>query len=601
MTLLDLFFFLFFLLGVALGPLLLAIATVAFSEPRGKALGKVALSIGLQSVWRPALTFNAANELVLKRRGYDEKHDEQKISFGGLLSGVERFLFDPQNRIHDFYGTPFAFVDERFGIVIDPRDSVIGRELREHQERGVYTRRIVRGETFIESVLAVFELPKGHVGARMPDVWSLVGGSSDAQWVRKIHEFYRKGQDPKTGTTAFRQLIIPAGTFIGILLIGMFAGGGGAGGGGAADAADRTVGVGSSLLLLLGAPLSRYYRFAPVLVVSGLAAVLLYFLNPLWMSIAGVPIAVGPLVGAVITAAIMTIMVLSGGGDDQDEKQSEPKDQNEFLFKDDEDEEDVDNEPQPSPLQDSLVAAVILGVYGLLTVGLYLWLPTWVPLLGIPLPLGIWGAVLMLIGMAVVPFTAAWLGRGLGGLGTLLGKLFIVIGLLPWDRPVITLVDPHTYELAEYEDHEWPVEPEWYRFALTRIGVGFANNEKLWHDDVVERPARVKAMAQIEADGGTPRADSPSGYSTTNLIQQDEIYGYVPDEVDEDSLYVRTDLTTGWFEEAGQNRRLMLAALEYAKEKFGEGTKPMSDRTIMVATFGAIVLGVFVDWVFFFS
>lgn len=555
-SLLTIFLALFYLLGLALGPLVLAVATRAYSEGRGRRIGDWSFATGLKSVWRPALTFNAANELELKRRGYDEEHDEQKISFGGLFSKVERFLFDPQNRIHDFYGTPFAFVDERFGIILDPRDAVLGRELLERQAAGTYTRRVERGEQLVESVLAVFELPKGHVGARLPDVWALVGGSFDAQLVRKIHEFYRKGQAPKSGTTAIRQLLVPVGAFIGVLLLGMLAAGQGVGqgggGGGASVPNSSSIEIGGSMLLL-------------------------------W---------------ATLRRPAVAERIRSWLGNDQghNETSNQPSPPQTDGGAD-------GPRPDRGRVRDWFVSAVFLGVFGLLAYGLYVALPVPATLLGITLPLGLWGVVLLTFGMGTLPFVAGWFGRGLGPIGAGLGKIFIIIGLLPYARPVITLIDERTYELREYAAEDWPVEPQWYRFALTRVGVGFLNDEGTWSDDLIESPAAVGSMGEAVTDGGgdlVAAAEAPPKHAVTPLIEQEGIYGYVPTDVDDDAVYVRTDLTTGWFEEAGQNRRLMQAALETAKERFGGGQKPLSDNKILMATFAAMIAGAIFDWLVFF-
>lgn len=496
-----------FLLGILLGPLAVAGLTRLLSPETGRGLGDWSIGLGLKSVYRPALTFNAASELTLKRRQYDEEHDEQTISFGGLLSSVERTLFDPQDRLHNLFGTPFGFVDERFGVVFDPRDASIGRELREAQQRGVYETRVERGQRLVESVLGVFSFSGRHDGVTLNHIWTLVGGSFDSQLVRKIHEYYQKGQAPKADTTALRQLLVPVGTFIAIVLLGMFAAGQSGGGGAAPPANETSINIGMALLASAGAGgLER--RDKGVLALGGL-------------------LGLGALAGA------------------------------------------------------------------------YLLFPAWVPVLGIPLPLGVWAVIALGVGLTVPPFVASFFGRSLGGLGMGLGKLYITIGLLAYDRPVITLVSEGEYELREYDDHDWDTDPKWYRFAMTRLGVAHTNDVDTWGEDVTESPARVEEMASGPVPDGGGRA-APPGYSVTDLIQHDDITGYVPDDVDDDATYVRTDLTTGWFFEAGQNRRLMKAALESAKERYGGGQKPVSDKWILGSTLLAMLMGALFDYLVFF-
>jgi len=513
------------LLGILLGPLGIGLLIGAASDDRGRKIGDWTVGIGLQSIWRPSLTFNAGNELTLKRRSYDEEHDEQKITFGGLTGGVERFLDDPQNRLHEFFGTPFGFVDEWFGIVFDPRDATVGREHTHANDVGDYENRKVSSKGDLhESVLGVFEIGGDRVGVNLPDVWALVGGSFDAQGVRQIREYYKKSQAPKAQTSALRQLLVPVGTFIAIVLLGIFAAGQGASGGGAAASAaastanDTTVGVNPEDLSVL------------LLSILGLGD---------WER---------------------RNIVVAGAG--------------------------------------------VLGALGIAAMLLFAF-PMWVPILGISLPLGVWALLALGGGMAVLPITAAWFGRSLGGVGMVLGKLFLTIGLLGYDRPIITLTRDDRYELREYGDRDdWAVKPRFYRFALTRLGVGLENRDKVWGEDVVESPARVDEMTRPldqspVTDGGADLA--PSGYATTEQISQAGTVAHVPKTVDEDATYVRTDLTTGWFFDAGQNGKLMTAALERAKEEFGGGQKPVSDKYILGASLVAMVLGAAFDYLVFFS
>jgi hypothetical protein len=509
MSLALVFLALFFILGVSLSPLAVAVAVNAFADGLGKRIGRWAIGLGLTSIYRPAITFNASDELTLKKRSYDEKHDAEYITFGGLLSTVKRHLHDPQNRMHAFYGVPFGFVDELFGVVVDPRDCDLGRSLRRAQANSQYEHRVEEDGRLVESVRAVFERPEGHVGVRLPDVTTLVGGSFDAQIVERIREYYRESQAPRTSTTAFKQLLVPVAAFIGVVLIGMFAAGqtGGGGGGGAISSPSgnsSTINVGVLLLAI------STRRVREVLARRN------------WRNVAVSTVAVG----------------------------------------------------------------LATGVAG----GLYLAFPMPTPVLGIPLPLGVWAVVALAVGAVIPPFVAAWLGRSLGPLGMALGKLYLIIGLLGFSRPVIDL-DDGEYRVVEYGVHEWPVEPKWYRFAMTRIGVAYHNVEDNWPQGTTLTRGEVRAMA----DGGEARF-SPSGHVSTDQIKVGGIKGFLPakDDLDGDSIHVRTDRTTGWLLEAGQD------ALEAAKEDFGGGSKPVGEKWILGATLAAIAMGALFNWVVFF-
>ena len=101
----------------------------------------------------------------------------------------------------------------------------------------------------------------------------------------------------------------------------------------------------------------------------------------------------------------------------------------------------------------------------------------------------------------------------------------------------------------------------------------------------------------LAADGGR---GAPPGYAPTDVFALEDIHSYVPKRPDSGAFYLRTDLTTGWFDEAGQNRRLIKAALDNAKEKYGGGQKPVSDKWIMGATLAAMFMGAVFDWLVFF-
>lgn len=518
MAIVTIFLLLFFILGVSLGPLLLGVLIVAFSRDRSQRLAAWTIGLGLTSIYRPAITFNARDELTLKRRAYDEKHDAEYIAFGGVLSKVKRYLHDPQARIHSFYGVPFGFVEELFGVVVDPRDAALGRELRVAQANSQYEHRVERGGRLHESVRAVFELPRGGMGVRLPEVIYLFGGSFDSQLVDRVRDYYEKSQAPRDNRSSLKRLALPIGAFVAVVLMGVFAAGQGAGGGGGGGGApagnSSTINVGASLLFLL-------------------------------LSLPSIP---------------------------RPPRPSAP-------------------DPPDVNWRDLFVALVTIAIAGLLMVGLYLVFPMPVAILGIPLPLWAWTVIALAIGLALIPFVAFWFGRSLGALGMGLGKLYLILGLLGFSRPVIAY-DEGEYRVVEYDDHYWPVEPSWYRFAMTRLGVGFLNFEDNWPDGTTLSRSRVKALGD-EATTDTP---APTGYTATELIAVDDVHGFVPDDPAEETVYVRTDRTTGWYLDAGQDVRLMTTSLEHAKEDFGGGASPLGDGVVLAATLGAIVIGALFNW-----
>jgi len=501
---------LFFVLGAALGPLLLAGLTVALDEDRGRQLAQFAVGLGLKSVWKPVLTFTSSDELTLKKRSFDEKHDSEYVSFGGVFSSIKRAIHDPQDRLHSFYGTPFGFVDEVFGVVVDPRDVLLGQYISRTQANGQYTHRVERSESLHESVRAVFETPEGAVGVQLSNVAALFGGSFDSQLIDRIRDIYETSQAPKGESSALKQLLAPVMAFVGVVLLSMFIAGqtGGAGGGGSPGPSPpagngTTIEVGLLLLSISTSKLNRNWR-------------------------------------------------------------------NRLVY----------------------VALLVVGI--LTTLGLYAAFPPTISLLGIALPLGIWAVIALLSGMFVPAFVASFFGRSLGPIGMLLGKLYITIGLLGYDQPVIDLTESR-YQLVEYDSREWEIEPHWYRFAMTRIGVGFPNDRDAWPDGTTMSPAKVEALA----DSGRS-SFAPDDCVSTDAIQVGDIRGFLPDDPDDEAVHVRTDRTTGWFIEAGQARRLMMSALQNAKRDFGGGRQPVGDKWILGATLASMALGSVFSWVVFF-
>ena len=599
MSLLFLLLFLFFILGVSISPLLFGIAIASFSDERSRKWAERAVWLGLKSVYKPVLTFNAGDELTLKRRKYDEKHNAVFVSFGAILKSVNRYLFDPQDRIHAFYGIPFGFVDELFGAIVDPRDVVVSREFRHEQENGSYTHRVERDGQLLESVKACFEIPRGSLGTRLTDVWYMIGGSADAQILEYVRDIYQKSQEPRAQTTAFRQLLLPLGTFVAIVLLGMFvagqtSAGGGGGGGGPPAGNSTTLNVGALLLLFSLSSLSDLERnwqrlpgvFLLVLALAGAVTSYLLGMSP-WTSILGAPLlvilAVIALAGIVLFAAPPFRTGDATGGS------SKPK-----------------RPPLALPdanWRDLAVQLVLAGTALGLTVMMVLALPFPVGPRLLRLPVGLWAMIVLAIGMAIPPVTAFWLGRSTGLIGIPLGKLYLTIGIaLGWKRPVI-YYDDGEYRIVEYGDCEWEVEPKWYRFAFSRVGIGLDNREDNWPQDTTLSIQKIEGMGQA---GDVPEEDplnwpAPTGHVATELIAVDDIHGFVPDDPDEHDVFVRSDRTTGWLLEAGQDRRLLSAALLSGKREFAGGRKPVGDKWILGMSLAMAVMGVVFDYLVFFK
>lgn len=557
---------LFFVLGVALGPLLVAALTVALDDRRGHRVADMAVGLGLKSVWKPVLSFTAQDELTLKKRSFSEKHDREYLTFGGFFSGIKRHLWDLRDRLHPFYGTPFGFVDERFGVIVDPRDALLGEELRRAHDNGTYEHRTTEDGSLHESVLAAFEVPSGYNGVQLSHASVLFGGSLDSQIIDRVRDLYETSQAPKGETSALRQLLVPVGAFFGVVLLLMFAagqtgGGGGGGGGGPAPAPNNTtVEVGATLALLL-------------LSTSGLPDWLKEYYETAKKHYETVKEQVGPYGARLRTATANAADATTTATVDA---------------------LDAMGNPHQGNWRDRIVIGSLLVVAALIAAGLYLVFPVPVSVLAITLPLGVWAVIALVVGMIMPAFIASFFGRSLGPLGIGLGKLYITIGLLGYDQPVISY-DEGRYKLVEYDNHDWEVEPQWYRFALTRIGIGFANGVSAWPDGT------TMDNEQVESLQGTHGADhAPDDYAPTDEIQVGDIHGHLPKDPGEDAVYVRTRRTTGWFLEAGQGHEMVGEALQNAKQELGGGEKPVGDKYVLAATLTSMLVATILSWAVFF-
>lgn len=230
--------------------------------------------IGLTSVYKPVLTVGASNSFTLKKRSLDERLDTEKITFGGLRSTVTRYLRDPQNRLHRWGSVRFGFVDERTGLVFNPRDADAGREAKRHEEAGSleYSGEPKNGRIpkFIRGVL---DLPAGTRGVNLQDVHYLVGGSADSQAVDWLIDIYQRSQEPQESSLSVWQKLTPIAALALMLVLGSFLAGGGGGGGGG----GMTLPVGGLLLLVASPSLPEWFtRTRAVTGVVSLLGVLVF-------------------------------------------------------------------------------------------------------------------------------------------------------------------------------------------------------------------------------------------------------------------------------------------------------------------------------------
>jgi len=243
-----LFYLTLFVLGLGLHFVGSIFVLSALGDEAG-GLARWYAKLGLVSVFKPVVTVNASNELTLKRRQYDENLDVEKVTFGGLTSSVTRYLRDPQDRLHRFLGVRFGFVEERTGLVFDPRDADAAGESKRLEEDGSLTfEGATSGNRIQEYVRGVLELPSGARGVNLQDVFYLTGGSARSQMVDWLIELYSRSQEPRESQLSFWQKMTPIAALVVMLLLGAFISGNMAGGGGGGGGGGVTLPVGGALL-----------------------------------------------------------------------------------------------------------------------------------------------------------------------------------------------------------------------------------------------------------------------------------------------------------------------------------------------------------------
>lgn len=271
-----LFYATLFVLGLGLH-FVGSIFVLAALGDEASGLARKYAKLGLVSVFKPIVTVNSSNELTLKRRQYDEHLDVEKVSFGGLTSSVTRYLRDPQDRLHRFLGVRFGFVEERTGLVFDPRDADAAGESKRLEEDGSLVYEGTASSNRIdEYVRGILELRAGARGVNLQDVFYLTGGSARSQMVDWLVELYSRSQEPREQQLSFWQKMTPVAALVVILLLGAFisgnmSGGGGGGGGGV------TMPVGGALLAVASTRIPEWLTRKHVVAagVTGLGAVIM--------------------------------------------------------------------------------------------------------------------------------------------------------------------------------------------------------------------------------------------------------------------------------------------------------------------------------------
>lgn len=521
--------------------------------PYGKPIGDWCAKIAVTSAWRPAITINDVGDLLLKQRSYNDDLNREEISVGGTTRELE----DPQDRIHHFYGIPFALADEIFGVVFNPRDAAAAQRAWEHFDNATFVYPDDSGDRYRERVRAFFELPEGTRGTPLSSIRHLVGGNADASAAMRVIEHYRKSQEPRT-TTATRQLLVPLGAFLMTVFVGwmVYTQTGSSSGGGQSS---TQVGY---LLLLVGLPSVSEVRDR-------------------------------------LTDAVAKLQETFTTDDESEKSERGGRNRPQEAWsslQDALDERISDRGDSDGGMPRRVLGVLLIG--GLLVLAVELVLLTF-----IPLPLLVVLNLACMAGFAFLPGVAFILGRALGPIGIALSKLYFIFAFLPYEKPTIYLTEDDEYELREAAGAGWEDEVVWFRFAKSWVGFTYENSEDAWPGRNTTMPAdTVAAHADtLITDGGDDGASvGPKGYAKTSGLSYAGHEGIVPTDPSEKNVHVQTHHVLSWFRDVGRGETLQRAH-QYAKDKYGGGERPMSDRMLLAATIMMMLLGIVLDYVAFFA
>lgn len=170
------------------------------------------------------------------------------------------------------------------------------------------------------------------------------------------------------------------------------------------------------------------------------------------------------------------------------------------------------------------------------------------------------------------------------------------LGLLGYDVPIMNWT-PSGYELVEYADLDETADVSWFSLVGTQIGFTFPAEEDSFGPDVVphdELEGSSSTSMELATDGSGDLL--PTGYVRAPNLLAGIYGGYVPADVDDDTIYLNSGIALNRMADAANGEKSMKRLLQ-SKEKYGGGTFGVSDKLLMystlAATFGGAILGVF--------
>jgi len=202
----------------------------------------VFLSLAALPLQRAALVVSEQDNLLFKQMNFTNLGVES-IN----LDDTDKLFEDPDGALHHWLSIPFAFADEKHGVLFDPRHAALGMRKREIEKRGEESY-LATSDEYDEWgvgkwVPATLAMPKMHELVSLSAVRELIDGGERAEYPKRSEEFYKHSRDPfgdKAPLTKFLYPIIGfCAPFFGIWILVTQLGG-----------PDETVSYGASAVLL---------------------------------------------------------------------------------------------------------------------------------------------------------------------------------------------------------------------------------------------------------------------------------------------------------------------------------------------------------------
>jgi hypothetical protein len=202
----------------------------------------VFLSLAALPLNRAALVVSEQDNLLFKQMSFTN------IGLECInLDDTDKLFEDPDGALHHWLNIPFAFADEKHGVLFDPRHSALGMRKQELEKRGEeeYLATEEEYENFgvAKWVPATLEMPNVHELVSLSAVRELIDGGERAEYPERGEEFYKHSRDPFADSAPLTKFLYPiigfCAPFFGIWILVTQLGG-----------PDETVSYGASAALL---------------------------------------------------------------------------------------------------------------------------------------------------------------------------------------------------------------------------------------------------------------------------------------------------------------------------------------------------------------